>query len=263
MPKQSSKKRPSNEYGVPPVNRLEWLLALAKDERFIPTDVEIGVFLQSLVNRERGYAFPSYEYLEKISGYSRASIARSIKRLREAGAIRTKPQGRDRPLKYWLVAPKLWARPLTTETSLPAKTSHPQAEEVSDVGTRDLTSEMQNSLNEPIDKHIEILSEIDFMDVLIEADVFESFPEPEDGATLLARITRDHYGLGWKKKWSSVADAEANLERLLGPEAMTCYWSRELCALANVLASGDGETPLKTLPYAMERKAKGWCHSLT
>jgi DNA-binding transcriptional ArsR family regulator len=184
MPNRTPKKPkpPSNEYGIAPVDRLKWLVALAKDKRFISTDVKTGVFLQNLVNRKKGYAFPRYAYLQEISGLSRASIARSIERMREAGAIKTEQQGRDRPLKYWLVAPELWEEALTDETSSQAKTSHPQGEEVSDVSTRNLTDEIHNSLNNPDDEHREIPPEIpseaDFMEALIEFGVFEPIPEP-------------------------------------------------------------------------------------
>jgi len=63
---------------------------------FSPAAKALYPALKTYTNRHDGYAFPSFDTLEKKAGLSRASVSKAVKELEELGYIRREKQGTGR-----------------------------------------------------------------------------------------------------------------------------------------------------------------------
>jgi hypothetical protein len=64
-----------------PVEKLRFIVSLARDARLHATDLRVGIVITDHFNAKHGCAWPSYGRLMECTSLSRASIARSVGRL--------------------------------------------------------------------------------------------------------------------------------------------------------------------------------------
>jgi Helix-turn-helix domain len=72
---------------VTPVDKLRFLTRLAADKRLNATDLRCAIVIADYFNRDKKRAWPSYARLVRDTGASRASVARSVRKLDELGLI--------------------------------------------------------------------------------------------------------------------------------------------------------------------------------
>jgi hypothetical protein len=69
------------------IDKLRFLTRLAADKRLNATDLRCAIVIADYFNAAKGRAWPSYARLVRDTGASRASVARSIRKLEELGLI--------------------------------------------------------------------------------------------------------------------------------------------------------------------------------
>jgi Helix-turn-helix domain len=77
----------SNVAAITSVDKLRFLTRTARDKRLNSTDLRCAIVIANYFNSAKGRAWPSYARLVKDTGASRASVARSVKKLDELGLI--------------------------------------------------------------------------------------------------------------------------------------------------------------------------------
>ena len=73
---------------IGPVEKLRYIVSLAADRRLHATNLCVAIVITDHYNDKIGYAWPGYARLTEHTGFSRASVARSVKKLDQLGLIK-------------------------------------------------------------------------------------------------------------------------------------------------------------------------------